>query len=246
MWKRKDLVTMAVAAIGTFGLTLGTFLPRVVNATADSASAKVLSPVLKIGGCEIQAQTEGSAMATSFNNNGNSITPQGQVMVSAGLAPVITFIVKNTTDAEASISFNAAMQSAQPGGRSMSAPRPQWSESFDLVMAPGETREIAVDTRIALAAGRVSSLLLRDNASTQGIALNNGSTIRVNGAVSIAALTFNVLRTGQQAATSFNGNTVATGTLVLNGNVVSGQLNEGTLRLQNNEQVVAVSEQWTR
>src|SRR5437763_1689192 len=111
MWTRKDTVSMALAAVATFGATVAMFLPRVVNATAEQSNDVVLSPVLTIGGCEVRAQVAGTPMLYGSGPNSGQQIP-GSVTVAAGAVPAFKFIVSNPTDKEATVTFTAMLASS--------------------------------------------------------------------------------------------------------------------------------------
>ena len=57
MWTRRDFLTLTIAAVGTFALTLGTFWARSAVAVdaRPSATADVKTPTLNLGDIHISA-----------------------------------------------------------------------------------------------------------------------------------------------------------------------------------------------
>ena len=212
MWTRKDAVSMTLAAVATFGVTVALFLPRVVNATNAQDQAKVLSPVLHIGqGDECRAalaMSDKQPAATGSKTAPNRPMP-GQIIAEAGPAPVVTFLVNNPSDQEATISFTASFDTSRPAGRSLSRPQNQWTQSYDLVLKPGESRELAADTKATLAMGARHNTLafpfMRHLSDAKS---------------SIQALSFSVPMTQQQRSAQAFGAPINAGNNVQVGNTV--------------------------
>jgi hypothetical protein len=99
------------------------------------------------------------------------------------------------------------MDSSRPMGRMISAPQSQWKDSFDLVMKPGETREIEVDTQVTAAVGTMYTMTMGPVAETKaGVAAGTPYTVTLqpNPKTTVAALSFSVINNNINA----NGNRV--------------------------------------
>jgi hypothetical protein len=115
--------------------------------------------VLAVNGNSVELENgsfrgNGARNATLFN------LAAGQIAMDAGEIPAITFIVKNTNATETEIAFGASIDTQSRAGRSMSAPQSKWKESFDLVLQPGETREIQIEPRVNVNTGIRATLSL--------------------------------------------------------------------------------------
>ena len=200
MWTRKDILTVVLAATATFGLALVTLLPRVASATQEEKTTTVLSPVLHVGECDVQAQAESNTLPQNAAVNG-AVRPAalpGQIFVTAGPVPSIKLIAKNPADKEAMVVINARLRATAGSSfsRTMPYPETKWSETYNLVLKAGETREIEVDTKTSLAPLTYSQFELQsgEDASTRITALS------INVMLKAAVPTAGVIQPPSQAA----------------------------------------------
>jgi hypothetical protein len=122
----------------------------------------VLSPVFRVDACEIQAFAASSPEALQLVKSTSGAANRVYMMARQGTnVPAITLVVRNTSDQESRIVFAASFDSVRPSGRRMSAPQSQWRETYDLVMQPGETREIEARPNVSLGVGTNATLVLR-------------------------------------------------------------------------------------
>jgi len=164
MWNRKDFVAAAVAAVATFALTMGLFSTREATATDDKPVTTVMSPVLHVGACEVTAQADGVVPAMPANAK-NANMP-GVLNIEAGAVPKIRLLVKNTSEVEATVAFTGTLQTSAGAGMSRVIPVPKtnWTAPFNMVLKPGETREIEVDTKASVGAMSQAYLSLKTDA----------------------------------------------------------------------------------
>lgn len=175
MWNKKDFIAASLAATAAFGLTLAAFLPRVATATDSPKTHAVLSPVLHVSNCDIQAQSEGQeGPSDPFKSVGMGVAvssvaahPPGDVTIAAGKLPAIKITVKNTSDKQTTVSFvasDAVRGSIAAMSRLVPTAETKWTAPYDLTLKPGETREITADTGLSVGEGGASFLYLADPA----------------------------------------------------------------------------------
>jgi len=125
MWNRRDYGVLAAAALATFGLTVGTFWPRVANAVDDqpAATTEVKVPTLAVGKVQVTAAMDKKA------------------------PHAILLTVKNTGDERTSAAFKALAQVTPPTSplsRGVFISRPAWESDYSLDLKPGEVKSISV------------------------------------------------------------------------------------------------------
>lgn len=125
MWNRRDYGVLAAAALATFGLTLGTFWPRVANAVDEkpAATTEVKIPTLAIGSVTVTAQLEKDKPHT------------------------VLVTVKNTSDEPASAKFKAAAMVSPPSSplsRSGPLSSETWSSDYALELKASESQTLTV------------------------------------------------------------------------------------------------------
>jgi hypothetical protein len=173
MWTRKDFAMLAVAAIGTFGMTVAILLPRNASAGDEAAvTTTIQSPVLKVGDCEVRAEAAQGTAPTTAGNSLMRMQSNTVFMASKEAMPVIKLTVKNTTDKATTATFAATTMGAEMGSLiSRVGPRlqQQWTANYTVELKAGESKEIEVKTGVTMASGYAQLVLKPDG---QGQAIN--------------------------------------------------------------------------
>lgn len=125
MWNRRDFAVLAAAALATFGLTVGTFWPRVAHAVdgQPAATTEVKVPTLYLGRVEVTAQLDKEK-------------PHDMMLR-----------VKNTSAQAASAKFLAQAEVSPPSNpfsRGIRMSNKVWSDDYAIDLQPDETRTITV------------------------------------------------------------------------------------------------------
>ena len=139
--KKKDLMSVAVAAVGTATLTVAGFLANPIEAGggADGPAAAIATPKLKAGGLEL------------------TLTPaQGRVF-QTGDQPAFELHAVNTLPQATTVKVCVSMLSSAPASmisRAMPIATEVWREEQSLTFKADETRTILFQARTNLPANR--------------------------------------------------------------------------------------------
>jgi hypothetical protein len=127
-----SLLSILGIAITTMALTLGILVPGSVDAEADAnrITPQITQPELTVDGCQITVTTDKSDYG-------------------AGEKP--TLFVKATNPTDQRIETTVALQilsssPASPLSRVVAIPLPLWTDKWDLVLGPGESRSRKFET----------------------------------------------------------------------------------------------------
>ena len=132
---RRDLLSMAAVAAGTFGLAVAVFLPRGLDAGEQTPklAAQIERPKLVVNGCELSiSRGEG---------------------LEAGAKPTFELVASNPTEQSASVEVSIGLTSAKPSSplsRVPSRPSSLWQESRIIALAPGEQATFELASTAAL------------------------------------------------------------------------------------------------
>jgi hypothetical protein len=126
MWNRREFALLAAAALATFGITVGTFWPRIAHAVDEnrSVTTDIMVPTLQVGAVAVTAQIDKDKPHT------------------------VIFTAKNGSDQSANVKFTAFAQASPPSSsflRETSPGRRIWSDNYALELKGNETKTIAVD-----------------------------------------------------------------------------------------------------
>jgi hypothetical protein len=151
MWNRRDCAVLAAAALATFGLTVGTFWPRVANAVDGQANptVEVKVPVLEVGDVLVTAALDKKSPHT------------------------VLLTAKNLSGEPASAVFQASASST-PETLSISRRAPSsrqgWSSDYALQLQPYENQVVAVDLPDSLFGSTAGAIQVKSVAGNSNVA----------------------------------------------------------------------------
>ena len=160
----ETLAWVGISAFATMGLTLACFWAVPATAVEESpAKAVIKVPVLKTGNCELSVR-QVTEVATAR---------EGALMIEPGDIPALELVAKNTGTTEETVQWNGSLtvNSMLESMSRVAVPRqvlPSWTDKGDIVLAPGETKVIALGAKGKINVMSTATLVLQ--AGNQSVA----------------------------------------------------------------------------